>query len=174
MKSMELQNHTQNISFYVNEGDFTTLGRKLTKLGKTEVYEFENELDKDDFIQLDTTANDTVTKATAGNKAIGHLVSEPQGNFPRVDTAYENLAELRKATVNMFVVNQVYNLRLSETSDAIASGDFVEVGADGSITKAGNTDTGARATEAKSANNGGYIDVIITNEGGISVSNASP
>ena len=169
---MELQNHTQNISFYVNEGDFVTLGRKLTKLGKTEVYEFENELDKDDFVQLDTTANDTVVKATG--VAIGHLVSEPQGNFPREDTEYENLAELRKATVNMFVVNQVYNLRLSETSDAIVTGDFVEIGSDGSIRKAGNTDTGARATESKSANNGGYIDVIITNKGGISVNNASP
>ena len=169
---MELQNHTQNISFYVNEGDFVTLGRKLTKLGKTEVYEFENELDKDDFVQLDTTANDTVVKATG--VAIGHLVSEPQGNFPREDTEYENLAELRKATVNMFVVNQVYNLRLSETSDAIGAGDFVEIGSDGSIRKAGKTDTGARATESKSANNGGYIDVIITNKGGISVNNASP
>lgn len=164
---MELQNHTQNVSFYLNEGDFSAKGRKLTKLGITETYEFENQLDKDDFIELDTTANDTVKKAET--VAIGHLISEPYGNFPREDTAYGNLTELRKATVNFFVVNQTYNLKLSETSAAITSGDFVQVGADGCIEKASTDDTGARATESKSANSGGYIDVIITNQGGITV-----
>lgn len=168
---MELQNHTQLVSFYLNEGDFKSVGKKLTKFGMADTYEFANQLYKDDFVDLDTNP-DTVVKASSS--AIGHLISEPEGNYPREDTAFADLPEMRKATVNMFVPNQIYNLALSDTSSAITAGDYVEIGADGKIQKSSSSsDTGAKATESKEANVGGFIDVIITPVGAIKVNSST-
>ena len=164
---MELQNHTQTVSFYVNEGDFKSIGKKLTKLGMADTYEFVNQLYKDDFVDLDTKS-DTVVKAS--KSAIGHLISDPEGNFPRKDTSYADLPELRKATVEMFVPNQMYNLALSDSHAKITTGDYLQIGAHGKLTKAtGSTDTGCKATEDKEANAGGFIDVIITPASAIKV-----
>lgn len=152
---MELQDTNQRISFELNEGAYVHEGNKLSQLGEIEVGDFVKRIKKDDFVEIDSTADNTVKLASTA--AIGVVTSTPQGNIPSESKSTD--LTLRAATVTI-LGNGVYSLPLVTTNVAIKSGDALEVVV-GGLNKSASTGTNAVAVEEKGANTGGYIDVML-------------
>lgn len=162
---MNIQDHVPKTTYYLDEGDLSSVGDVLTEFGEAVGYKFANQVDKETFVELVGTR----TVAKASKAATGITISKPERSFDLGAMKKAELPELRYATVVKFVPNSLYSLPLSDKNTKISAGDFLVIDTDGKLTKGTTTDSGARAEESKDANTGGYIEVSITGKAAIDI-----
>lgn len=157
---MELQDTSQRITYFLDEGDYIHEGVKLSQLGEVEVGSFENQCFKNNFVELSTRKDHAMKKATTA--AMGIISGAIEGNIPKESTEFENLTSLRRGAITLLGSIKVFNVPLADDAGAISPGDPLIIDADsGKLTTTEETDTGCVAEESKLANEGGFINIVI-------------
>lgn len=123
-----------DIKFDVEEGN-VTVRRGFADFGKDDVLFFSNEINKGDYVALDTTSM-TVKKAAKADKIIGQVIDEPafKGDRPTEDTTSGNYTR-RVATVRLWG-DYAHSVQLKAENTALAMGDSVAYEGDNVFDKA--------------------------------------
>lgn len=157
---MELQDTSQRITYYLDEGDYTHEGKKLSQLGEVEVGSFENQCSKYNFVELSSRRDGAMKKAETA--AIGIISGAIEGNIPKESTQFEDLTSLRRAGITLLGPVKVFNAPLADDAGAISPNDPLIIDPDsGKLTTTDETDTGCVAEESKLANEGGFINIVV-------------
>lgn len=150
-----------DISFAVVEGDVSFDSEAVGVFGDDVKWGFTNKMKQYDYVELVSTEDKTVQKATGSNPLIGKLISNPEWdndtNRPLEDKKDGEYTR-RRATVRLYGT-LVETVELTAENDEIKPGDGVAIGADGKWNKSTKS-LRAIALTSKGALEGGRVQVL--------------